>query len=200
MNKLFIFGLFYFIIAVFSLEDIDGGWNCHHTYDFPTPEGAGLGGCVDEIPSGLGGVVDQYLIHSFALHLNFMVVGGGGHTRTCFDVLRICHDLEPHLCAIGFVLDNGSPLDISIPLYKAVSGVKEVDAYCRGANARLALSATIVGNIKQAYFEWVSHFSLLLNETKINGGNYNPIDTPDKTSVKQLCQSWNGWKGAATVA
>lgn len=192
--------LLLFVVCTFSLEDIDGGWNCHHTYDFPTPEGAGLGGCVDEVPSGLGGTIDQYLIHSFAARLGFMVVGGGGHARTCFDVLRVCHEFEPRVCAVGFVLDNGSPLDISIPLYRAVSGVQHIDPYCRGANARLALTASVIGNIKNMYIQWVSHFSLLLNETDENGGNSRTFNAKDQTHFEQLCKSWNGWPGNSTVA
>jgi hypothetical protein len=132
-------------------------WFCHHTYHALSPPLAGYGGCVDEQPSGLGGVEDQRLIYEFAQQAGFMTMGGGGHTHTCYDVLCLCAS-STQRCAYALVLDNGHPGDVSVPVYATVMGVdvNSIGPNCEGANAALPIdTVTIVANVREHYREWV---------------------------------------------
>lgn len=151
--------LFLWSVGAFCLFMMTRGfqWFCHHTYHAASPSLAGYGGCVDEFPSGLGGVDDQRLVYEFAQQLNFYTMGGGGHTHGCFDVLCLCSSTLQR-CAKAVVLDNGHPGDVSVPVYAQVSGVNVMDIgpYCQGANAALPVdSVQVVGNLRRPYQDWV---------------------------------------------
>lgn len=135
----------------------DDRWFCHHTYHSLTPASAGYGGCVDEVPSGQGGTEDQRLIYEFAKQLNFMAIGGGGHTYNCFDVKCLCMSTSFEKCTLAVVLDNGYPGDVSVPVYQDLTGLTNVGSHCEQAAADLQItSSRTVGNIKKQYEQWVS--------------------------------------------
>lgn len=148
-------------------------WFCHHTYHATSPPLAGYGGCVDEIPSGLGGVDDQRFIYEFAKQLGFMTMGGGGHTHTCFDILCLCSS-SLQRCVKAIVLDNGYPGDVSVPVYAELTGIplEQIGPYCEGANAPLPIdSIKVMGNVRSEYESWVRFSKPITLQSIINNSN-----------------------------
>lgn len=145
-----------FVMCLLALEDIENGYMCHHTYNANSPKNAGLGGCVDLYPSGKGGVVDQALIYYFAQQHQFKIIGGGIHTRKCFDITLLKRG--PYT-AEAIVLDNGHYKDISIPIYADLTGLKNIGNNCQNANARLNVREVgIKSNLASDYIQFIAEY------------------------------------------
>ena len=137
-------------IAALGQNQLGGGTTCHHTYNKETPGSAGFGGC-DYAKSSQGGPKDQELVWAFARKKGFMVKGGGN----CFDIVRLTFNGKS---VDLVVLDNGTPNDISIPAYHALTGVEAgpncEDAVCPIGNVQ----SQIVGNCKAEFAEFAKSY------------------------------------------
>ena len=123
---------------------------CHHTYNKETPGAAGLGGC-DYAKSSEGGPKDQELVWAFAKKKGFFVKGGGN----CFDIVRLSFN---GTSVDLVVLDNGTPNDISIPAYHALTGVK-AGPNCEDAVCPInGVKSEIVGNCKAEFAQFAKSY------------------------------------------